>query len=244
LDYELRPITADEVLAIFRDQVRHSTAVGDVEPDIQLRPETTVQQWSEDCDLLAWQDVAEAQNQWWGIDVDLDRWEAAMEPAEERTLGGVCELIASHARIPDLRPESFASARARQQAVFAALRDRLTQAGVNEDEVQPDADLGELGCRHLAELVMETSRLAPGVLPTPEVDFPSDWAGLLSVLVLALIGCISVLVWYGYLHALLLIPLLWLPSRISRRLRKQLPTRVAFPGLETLDDFCRAVVDA
>lgn len=188
---EYVPATAEYVLAVFRDQHRHQCEIDrEAEPEIDLSFDSTVAEWRLACDLLLWRKLGRALNEDWEIHRRDDEWEAALEPAKERRLRGVCRLIAATAEMPRLKAAHIGGVDCRPAGAFLALRDVLASAGVDAGEIAPSTPVAGYA-RQAARPFIEVSRLVPGALPTvtyrcSAAEDVACWTSL--ALMLALIG--------------------------------------------------------
>src|SRR5688572_24918450 len=86
--------SADDILAVLRDMHRQQcTHDPEADPDVSLSHDATIAEWRDACDLLPWRQVAEAMNVYWSVAIPMARWRDVLEPATERRLAGVCELL-------------------------------------------------------------------------------------------------------------------------------------------------------
>jgi hypothetical protein len=101
-----------EVLAIFVDEHRLVSRVDpEVEPDAVLSFDSTIADWRYACDLLGWKRLGRALNETWGMSLTDDNWEAILEPGSERTLRGLCDVIAKNAQIETIPQKALLGGR-------------------------------------------------------------------------------------------------------------------------------------
>ena len=100
-----KPATPEYVLAVLRDMHRQQCQ-HDPEADAHavLSFDTTVAEWRDACDLLEWQQLGRGYNQFWGIACSDGESARVLEPPRFRRLADVCQLIASRAARPVIRP--------------------------------------------------------------------------------------------------------------------------------------------
>src|SRR5437773_2188382 len=103
-----QPATPEYVLAIFNELNRQQDCGcwGSYQPD-KLSFDSSVQDLVEAFEWYqwtGWPGLGRVCNQVFNIDRSDADWEAVLEPAQERRLDGVCELIAQHARRQVIRP--------------------------------------------------------------------------------------------------------------------------------------------
>lgn len=236
-------MTAEEALAIIKDSYRHAAVLDpECEPDVDLRIDTSVSEWRDACDLLGWRKLGRALNDWFGTQFTDDQWWAVLEPSSQRTLRGVCDLIASQALKPKVAPFRIGGAPCLSAGAFLSIRTALAQHGVPTAGVTPSTPIGPLARVHVGEFVTALGILSPGALPVPEIEetVAQAWslrtlgAGLLVAILAALVG-IKSLAGVAVVVALL--------GLIGRLIALRNPPRaVRFGSLETFRDLTRAVV--
>ena len=126
--------------------------------------ETTVHEWREALDLVWWSPLGQGLNKRWGTKFSEWQWFSVLVPAREKTLRGICELLASQARRPLVAPVKVLGADCAAAAVFAAIRSLLDQAGAPAD-ICPSTPLEPFLRKWPRVFLKEISRLAPGGLP-------------------------------------------------------------------------------
>jgi hypothetical protein len=240
-----RPATPEYVLAVLRDMHRQQCEYDpEADRDADLTFETTVADWRGACDLIRWPELGWAENEIWGIACSGQEWLAVLEPADQRTLRGVCELIARHARRPVVRPARFFGGTCYPAGVFLTIRSMLRQAGADAAAITPSTPLAEHARRYANLFLGPISRLAPGAMPRVRIRTPVYDAGmygtLLGLLGLATGWCsgLSALVAAGLVIGFVGYGLTWLAARWL------LPASVEFAGLRTFRDLAVALAAA
>jgi hypothetical protein len=106
VDYPLnqKSATPEYVLSVFQDHHRQACARHQGDSSVALTSDTTVDEWRDADDLLAWRGLARALNAEWKIDCLSADWKRVLEPAGKRKLADVCGLIARVASQPLVRP--------------------------------------------------------------------------------------------------------------------------------------------
>lgn len=184
--------TPDYVMAVLRDMHRQMCQY-DPEADAcaVLTFDSTVAQWRAASDLLGWRSLGHAQNQFWGITCSDAEWREVLEPAGDRTLAGVCRLIAERAHRPHIRPAQLLGSTCVTAGAFLTVRSLLHAAGAPAAEISPSTPLAAYTRRYADVFLGPVSRLAPGVLPPVRIRTPfydgALW-GLLLALVCLIIG--------------------------------------------------------
>jgi hypothetical protein len=181
-----RPASADDVLDILRDWYRHSLEFDpEAEPGIALDFDATIDDWRRACDLLGHRKLGRALNQYFEIGVSDDEWRRVLHPPRARTLRGVCDTIARHARLPTVRRFRIFGGRCLSAGAFLTIRSLLAKAGVPVQGVRPTTRLDAIARDHFSDIIDVIGKIAPGVLPTPKLEkaYPRLSATLEMVLV-------------------------------------------------------------
>src|SRR6186713_1395973 len=103
-DYQIptRPMTPDDVLAVIVKLSRHALRDECLQ---QLSFATTLREW----DLMMFDELdvpllGKNLNEFFATNIPAVEWAAALAPPQSRTLGDLCNLVASRARIPYIEP--------------------------------------------------------------------------------------------------------------------------------------------
>lgn len=162
------PTTAEYILASLRQEWRQCALIEGEQPDDVERElptfATTVHDWREAMDLVGWNGLGRALNESWGTHFTPDQWFTVLEPAREKTLRGVCELLATEVRRPLVAPARLMGRQCATAGVFLAIRSLLVQAGAPPN-LRPSARLEPFLERWPEVFVQQVSRLSPGGLP-------------------------------------------------------------------------------
>jgi hypothetical protein len=236
--------TPEYVLAVIRDMHRQQCQYDpEADPGAVLSFDTTVAEWRDACDLLGWRELGRAYNQVWGITCSDAEWRAVLEPARQRRLADVCQLIAGRALRPLIRPSRLLGSTCAPAGAFRTIRSLLHEAGAPVGDIAPSTPLAPY-TRQLAGVFLgPVSRLAPGALPPVRIRKPvydaALW-GLLLALVCVVVGECSeahlltvtgvVLFAWGY-------ALVWYAARCL------LPASVEFGELRTFRDLAVVVAE-
>ncbi|MBK9991078.1 MAG: hypothetical protein IPP19_10170 [Verrucomicrobia bacterium] len=158
--------TAEEVLAIIVDEHRHGSAVDpEADPDAKLGFETTIAEWRDACDLLAWRKLGLALNKSWEITLSVEEWRNLLEPAEIRTLRGVCEAISSKATISHISDIGFFGCVSPEGRAMRAIRSQLIKLGVPRSEIRKSTQITPILDAYGSSFLTPFIRMAPGALP-------------------------------------------------------------------------------
>lgn len=166
-------VTADEVLAILRDEHRQLCEFDfEADPSISLSHDSTIADWRNACDLVSWKPLAKAMNSIWSVDIPTADWREVLEPPRTKRLRGVCELLARHAKLPRVRPAAIFGSSCASAGAFLTIRSYLADAGADVREIAPSTSLHEYTRRYSSVFVDRVPRLAPGALPPVRIRAP------------------------------------------------------------------------
>ena len=192
------PASRDYVLAVLRDAYRHAERLDpESEPDVDLTFTSTIRDWRHACDLVSWRPLGRALNKWFDIALPDSAWRAVLDPSDRHTLGEVCDLIANHARRPVCAPVYVAGRSCDGGGTFLVLRTMLRQAGVPVADVTPSTSLESVARRHVGELLTAAGRLAPGVIPTPRLQYARRYAVGWILAAFAILGLLAAAVFHA-----------------------------------------------
>lgn len=189
-------VTPEFVLEVLRDEHRQLSQVDDcVDPDVELTFETTITEWRHACDLLPWRPLGRAENKVWGMELPDKEWKRALTPGSTSTLRNVCELIASYATRPAVRPVMLFGKPCLAAGAFLAVRSMLERDGADVRKIAPSTALEPYLRAHLETFLGPISMLAPGALPAVKVRWSSncDFGTILLVVSVGLFiaGCLT-----------------------------------------------------
>lgn len=161
------PATPEYILASLREEWRQCALIEGEQPDDIERElpafAVTVHEWRETLDLLGWRALGRALNESWGTRFTPDQWFSVLEPARERTLRGVCELLATQALRPVVPPARLLGHECAAAGVFLAIRSLLVQAGA-PPQLRPSTPLESFLQKWPEVFLTQISRLSPGGL--------------------------------------------------------------------------------
>jgi hypothetical protein len=183
-DYPVQemPATREYILAVIKDSHRQQCQFDpEAEKDIILTFDSTIKEWREACDLLSWRKLAKAINNWFKTDFSDEQWKAVLQPAKEKKLRHVCELLATKVKRIEIKP--FGN-RCINAGVFLTIRSLLKRAGAKE-EIKPSTRLAPFFRNYLEQFLSDIAKLEPGALPPVKIhnqfyDY-SCWAFLLGL---------------------------------------------------------------
>lgn len=233
------PAMPEYILAVLKDRYRQQCQFDpEAEHDVLLTFDSTVQEWREACDLIGWRKLARAMNDWFKTEFSDEQWKAVLEPAKEKRLCGVCELLATKATRMEIKPFGNHCVNA---GIFLTIRSWLKNEGVQE-EIKPSTKASPFFREHLGIFLSEIGKLEPGSLPPVKIYNPvydySCWAFGLGLLVCVvgsfwsvLLGILGVCIAAcGYIS-------IWIAA-------KSLPQKVEFGSIKTFRDLTLIIANA
>jgi hypothetical protein len=169
-----RPMSADEVLQVMIDVWRQREGI---DPNVQyVVPITRRVNVERAANLMGlprladdWIDIATMLRDLFRVEIDKERWRAAIEPKKHKLLGPVCDLIAEHARAPLIERRFESVALNWQAAAFRSILLILSDAGVDVHGLTPRSKLAKLLPSYSGVFTHVVSRLAPGRMPALRV---------------------------------------------------------------------------
>jgi hypothetical protein len=236
------PATPEYILAVLIDSHRQQSQFDpEADRNTKLTFETTIDEWRDACDLIAWKALSHSLNKQFATNFTDEQWRKALEPARTKTLRGVCELIATEARQWRVRPARYFGSECLAAGVFLTIRSLLAEEGASVPNIKPSTSLAPYLRECPSVFIFGLARIAPGILPQVKIQTPfynravavflgslllacfCDFAGayLLTVLAVLLAGGGSAAIWYA-----------------AKRVR---PARVEFGSLKTFADLSRLI---
>lgn len=145
-----RPMTRNDVLETIRDSYRFAQKLDpEAEPGYDLTFDTTIEDWRTACDLLPAKKLGRALNVWFGVHFSDVDWMATLEPAKTATLSGVCELVASEAKMPDVKEFPVFGTECLSAGVFLTIRTALAKEGIPAEDIRPSTALEPIALKHV-----------------------------------------------------------------------------------------------
>ncbi|RLS52879.1 MAG: hypothetical protein DWH91_15545 [Planctomycetota bacterium] len=240
-----QPATPYYVLAVLQDMHRQQCQHDpEADPDMVLSLATTVADWRNACDLVGWEELGRAHNDLWGVCITDSEWKEILEPAHNKRLEEVCELVASRITRPVIRPVRLLGGNCLPAGAFLTIRSLLCQAGERfASEIAPSTPLAPYARRYASVFLGPVSRLAPGSLPLVRIRTPvydtAVWGILLAIVSLFVGACTGFhsmvvigLILYGTCYALT-----WYAARCL------FPASVEFGELRTFRDLAVVVAE-
>lgn len=137
-----RKYTSAEILDLFKEQHRLSSPLDpEAEPSIEIKMEMSIRDWRCANDLLPWKKLYKFLNQEFRVDISEEEWKNALEPAREKKLSGVCQLIAKYAETEIVEPIRILGTDCLSAATFLHLKRKIEEKGVNVSALRPSSRL-------------------------------------------------------------------------------------------------------
>lgn len=233
------PASSEYVLSVIQDNHRQQCQYDpEAERDVLLTFDTTVAEWRSASDLVGWKKLGEALNVEWEIECASDQWFGVLEPAKERTLRDVCNLIAVDAVRDVVRPAKILGSTCATAGAFLTVRSMLQREGADDELIAPSTELASYTRLYTTTFLGPISRLAPNRLPPVVIHKPQYWAACIGLVLswgvtmcghwdngLTIIGVVLLAFFYA---------LLWIAA-------KSYPSAVEFGDLRTFRDLAVAI---
>ncbi len=139
-------------------------------PELEITFDTSIQELRDEYDLLDSEKLGRAWDDAWQLGCSDQQWRDVLEPAKEKTLRGVCELISERTTAYKVIPAEILGRECLTAGAFFALRSHLDDAGLGTcDVVTPSASLSEFAKDDPGRFIQAIARLAPGALEQMEI---------------------------------------------------------------------------
>lgn len=162
-------ITPEFVLEAIKDRYRHTQELDcEVEPDIDFTFETTMDEWRDVYWIFDLEPTRINLMETWGFQISSQEWESIIFPLEKKTLGDLCQFIASRAKRQVPIKSHLLGSCCQSGGTFLAIRQLLAQAGANVSNLRPSSPIEPYLNRYPDVFLDKISCLAPHRLPTVE----------------------------------------------------------------------------
>lgn len=236
-------MTADDVLAVLVDHHRLIVQTT-ISPRIGAIDRTmTIKQWLRLVEGFWFEDAVATLQLLFEIKPGRAAWREVLLPLGDRTLGEVCDYIASLGpTLPTVEPVHVLGESSPMAGAFLAVRRALLDAGADVSELKPTSLLRPYLLRHGKRLIPALRRMAPGQLPTLIVEAPVHEAlGIarvacgMTAMICIFTGHASTMGW----QAAAITWVLYLAELFAARLIRPWDVRLA--GLRTFRDLSRVL---
>jgi hypothetical protein len=171
-DIPRRLVTKDEALAVIIAWTAAEAEFNASKQLAELSFETTIVAWLSVFELLDVRKLAQSLNILFDVRFCDATWERILKPMKERTVGDVCDVLARHAQVTCVLPVTVMGDTSLAAGAFLAVRQVLARSGVDVSNLRPSSEIAPV-LRTIPHRAMgELMRLAPGRLPTVQVDAP------------------------------------------------------------------------
>ncbi|GJM26636.1 MAG: hypothetical protein DHS20C16_30510 [Phycisphaerae bacterium] len=173
---EHRSLTVEEVFASLKQ--RHDLLIESEEIDpFKLTLETKIKDWfifSEDF-ARTWVFNATLINDWFNIDVPLAEWKTVLRPSNNSTLADICSFVAGHARVTRIPEPCILGRPCRTAGAFLMIRELMSKAGVNTEELRPSSLISHYRTSGLPEIISKIIQISPELRRRTSYWSRSDW---------------------------------------------------------------------
>lgn len=87
------------------------------------------------------------------IDISRQDWRNVFNPADERTIGDVCDLISKHAMIDEVLPIKILGSDCLSASIFLTLKKNLKSKGVNVTELKPSSEISPYLVKYFGAMI-------------------------------------------------------------------------------------------
>ncbi|CAG1065779.1 hypothetical protein BAC1_01370 [uncultured bacterium] len=184
--------------------------------------------------------MGHALNKHFLVNFSDEQWRETLEPARQKTIMNVCELLSTRATRVAVKPFPIAGGNCLSAGSFLAVRTALTNAGLPVAQVKPSTMLAPYLGKNWSVFWSEIDKIAPGIL----TDFKIKYHLHYLPICLLVIGILSAaLSQYLDIRILLLWPLIFIGAVLSAIILRALlpPKKVQFGDMETFGDLSRLV---
>lgn len=243
------PMTPGEVLEVFMAAHHVTAAFEEVEHYCPMSFDMTVADWRLEMDYVDHNQLGMVFNDWFKTDFTLEQWSQVFHPEKEKTLRGVCELIASKGVKPKYHPVTILGSKCLPAGIFLSLRKYLRQSGLDVSNLRPSTPLSHYfdSRDHCSKFISALTRIHPRVFMDFRFDKTRDKLLNASILVFTLsliLTCIPLpaTALVGFPHLILTFSILMI--FISRHfiLHNKYPTYIGIKGIETFKDLSLAIM--
>jgi hypothetical protein len=166
---EVTYYTPNEVLEIF--QINHETwskLDEEVEAGV-ITKDQSIFEWRCMNNLIDWPELYRVQNEIFEISLSKTEWLEAVLPEKQKTVWDLCQLLASHARKPVLKPVKILGSECPSASIFLSLIKSLGRQNINIADLRPGTAISTLTDNaNFPKLIAEVSKF--GVSLSDEVD--------------------------------------------------------------------------
>lgn len=234
-----RPAMPDYVLDVIRDSYRHQVEYDpESEPGVDLSFETSVAEWRDACDLIAWKPLGKALGSEWRFNATSSEWKAVLEPANEKRLFDVCGFIASRATRFEVVPSRLLGSVCYGGGTFLAVRQMLSGCGAEVGSLRPSDAIAPYLKSHIGVFLGPISGLAPNRLPPIKVHNSSANA----YLVLFLAGVFSASAFNYFDSSIVVLAAIAVAVTGLILARVDPGVRYQFPGIATFRDLVECML--
>lgn len=163
-----------EILKIIQANYRQQQQYDDIAlKDQEFNFETTIADWQDMCDLVEANQLWEYLNYYFRLELNKELWVNTLEPVDTKTLGDLCNFIASHADKEIIKPIKLFGSNCETAAIFRSLTAKLKDRGIDISEIRPSSQLEPLVKKYGRVLIEEINQIDPTVLPP--VNYKTNW---------------------------------------------------------------------
>ena len=165
-------LTPTDVLNILVEQHRITSPL-DFEADSEavLNFNSTVREWRNAGDLLAWKPLSQFLNECFVILVSEDEWKQALTPSRKKTLTDVSELISKNCEYEDIEPINIFGNKCLKASVFLTLKKYLKRRNVDTSDIRPSTLIAPYLEKYYSEMLEQIGIISKGNVIFEELDY-------------------------------------------------------------------------
>jgi hypothetical protein len=174
-------MTPLDVLNIFIEQHRLCSPIDpEADPSANLKFDTTVDQWRDANDLIAWRPLSRFLNEEFNLSIAEDEWKLVLMPSSDRALKDVCMLISRHSTQQDIKPVKLLGQKCMSSAVFRTLKKYLQRRGVDVSDLRPSTSITPYFEKHFSQMLEQTTIISNGNKLFDQLELRRKKAGFIN----------------------------------------------------------------
>lgn len=243
---EFRKLTSEEIFHIFKEEHRLCSPLSpEADPDFDLQPSSTVAEWLDARHLLPWMELRENYNDWYSIEIPIEEWRMTAGYSNEKTMQGVFDLIASHAKIEIIKSVKLFGQDCLSAAVFKSIKKNLETKGIDASDLLPSSRIEPILKNNFSDFIVHINKNFTGILPEIKesettLSGPSGYAALATLILF--IGGFFWSKLFVVAGALLIVTLIL--SFFDRRQFLKRDGMLTVPGIVTFRDLVNRIVES
>ena len=135
-------MTTEEILKIFIEQHKICSPLDpEADPFEILSMDSTIDEWRNANDLLAWRPLSRFLNEEFDMKNSEEEWSAVLTPSDSKTLKDVCTFICDNTNYKDVQPIKILGQECLSAAIFLTLKKYLQRRNVDVTDLKPSSSI-------------------------------------------------------------------------------------------------------